>query len=245
MLSIVTPVLNGAEFIEKNIRSIAALNIPYEHIIVDGGSTDGTIDIIKKFNNVKLLNQKQANGMYGAIQQGFGEAKGDIFAYLNADDTYVLAGIEHLYRQMKKNESDIAYGDTDFHWKISNSYEKIYGRAFGKFFLQNGIIPFCQSSAIFSKKMYLKVGGFRPDIFRICGDLDFFQRISFLKESKIEYVPTKVSIFFKYDESLGNSNNELYYKEKLKLENQHYNNIFNQVFFKFMNFYSRYFTKHF
>ena len=58
MLSIITPVLNGEKFIEKNIISIQELSIPFEHIIVDGGSTDGTIDILKKFKHISVVNQK-------------------------------------------------------------------------------------------------------------------------------------------------------------------------------------------
>ncbi|RZK01608.1 MAG: glycosyltransferase, partial [Flavobacterium sp.] len=227
MLSIVTPVLNGAQFIENNIRSVASLKVPYEHIIVDGGSTDGTIGIVKKYNNVTFLSQTNKDGMYGAINQGFNQAKGNIFAYLNADDTYVASGIERLYNTITEKNADIAYGDTDFHWKITDSYEKIYGRPLGKFFLQRGIIPFCQSSSVFSKRAFNAAGGFRAEMFRICGDLDFFQRISYFESSKILYVPVKVSVFFKYDGSLGNSNNELYIKEKLKIRNQDYKKYIN------------------
>ena len=58
MLSIITPVLNGEKFIEKNIISIQELSIPFEHIIVDGGSTDGTIDILKNLNILAWLIKK-------------------------------------------------------------------------------------------------------------------------------------------------------------------------------------------
>jgi glycosyltransferase involved in cell wall biosynthesis len=57
LLSIITPVLNGVNYIEKNILSILQLKIKYEHIIIDGGSIDGTIDIIKKYEHVKLFTQ--------------------------------------------------------------------------------------------------------------------------------------------------------------------------------------------
>ena len=70
MLSIITPVLNGEKFIEKNIISIQELSIPFEHIIVDAGSTDGTIDILKKFKHISVVNQKRLTGMYGAIDLG-------------------------------------------------------------------------------------------------------------------------------------------------------------------------------
>ena len=70
MISIITPVLNGEAFIEKNILSISQLKLPYEHIIVDGGSTDNTINIVKKYSYIKLINQETNNGMYDAIRKG-------------------------------------------------------------------------------------------------------------------------------------------------------------------------------
>jgi len=71
MLSIVTPVLNGIKFIQNNIESIQKLSINYEHIIVDGGSTDGTVELVSKYPHIKLLHQNDKTGMYGAIHQGF------------------------------------------------------------------------------------------------------------------------------------------------------------------------------
>ena len=63
MLSIITPVYNGSVFIEQTIKSILKLNIEYEHIIVDGGSTDGTLDVVKKYSHIKLIHQTDDEGM--------------------------------------------------------------------------------------------------------------------------------------------------------------------------------------
>ena len=86
MISIITPVLNGEAFIEKNILSISQLKLPYEHIIVDGGSTDNTVGIIRKYNHIKLINQEANNGMYDAIRIGFESSKYDYITYVNCDD---------------------------------------------------------------------------------------------------------------------------------------------------------------
>ena len=67
MISIVTPVLNGEKYIKYNIESIKKLTIPYEHIVVDGGSTDQTLNIVKKYSNIQILHQRENSGMYGAI----------------------------------------------------------------------------------------------------------------------------------------------------------------------------------
>ena len=86
MVSIITPVLNGERFIEKNILSIQSLTVPFEHIIVDGGSTDKTLQIISKFPHVKVIHQTKKNGLYGAIHLGYENAKFDYLAWVNCDD---------------------------------------------------------------------------------------------------------------------------------------------------------------
>lgn len=90
-ISIVTPVFNAEKYIERNIRSVMNQNYTnYEHIVVDGGSTDNTLDVAGKYKDrypMVLISEKD-NGMYDAICKGFNIATGNIFAWLNADDTY-------------------------------------------------------------------------------------------------------------------------------------------------------------
>lgn len=91
-ISIVTPVYNCKEYIINCIESIKTQSYKnFEHIIVDGGSTDGTLDIIKKYENQYPMRwiSEADNGMYDAINKGFDMATGDIFAWLNADDQYM------------------------------------------------------------------------------------------------------------------------------------------------------------
>lgn len=89
--SIITPVYNGAAFLEECILSVKnQLYRNYEHIIVDGGSTDGTLDILRKYEGtypMRWISEKD-NGMYDAICKGFRMADGDYCAWLNSDDIY-------------------------------------------------------------------------------------------------------------------------------------------------------------
>ncbi|GLR18863.1 glycosyltransferase [Portibacter lacus] len=202
MLSIITPVLNGAKFIEKNISSIQSLDIPHEHIIVDGGSDDGTLDIVDKFPHLILLKQKEKSGMYGAIHEGILETKGDFLSYVNADDTIEKNGFQAMYKEITSLGNDLVYSDAEFHFIETNKYKYIKGHRFAIFFLRKGIMPFVQPSSIYSKNIYNKVGGLRFDKFKLFGDLDLFQRIT-QHSKKVSYVPQKSAVFMMREDSLA------------------------------------------
>lgn len=89
-ISIITPVLNRVQFIEDTILSVISQNYPeLEYIIIDGGSTDGTLEIIKKYENYLAYWISEADqGMYYAIRKGFERSTGQIMAWLNSDDKY-------------------------------------------------------------------------------------------------------------------------------------------------------------
>jgi glycosyltransferase involved in cell wall biosynthesis len=88
LISIVTPCLNRAEFIREAIESVINQDYPYfEHIIIDGGSTDGTLDILKEYPHLKVISEPD-NGVYDAINKGIRLAKGEIIGHLNSDDFY-------------------------------------------------------------------------------------------------------------------------------------------------------------
>lgn len=104
MISVITPTYNSGAYLEKCIQSIVNQEFDdYEHIIVDGGSTDNTLAIIKKYEslyNIKWISEKD-NGMYDAISKGFKMAKGDILCWLNSDDIYMpwtLKVVEHVFQ---------------------------------------------------------------------------------------------------------------------------------------------------
>ncbi|MBD0389275.1 MAG: glycosyltransferase, partial [Nostoc sp. C3-bin3] len=89
-ISLVTPCLNQAQFLEATIQSVLSQNYPnIEYIIIDGGSTDGSLEIIKKYESqVHFWCSEPDGGQYDAINKGFAHSTGEIMAWLNSDDMY-------------------------------------------------------------------------------------------------------------------------------------------------------------
>ncbi|MCK4664382.1 MAG: glycosyltransferase [Bacteroidales bacterium] len=87
-ISIITPTFNAEKYLEDTIKSVQMQEYTnVEHIVVDGGSTDSTIEILKKYSHLKWVSEKD-NGQSDAMNKGFALSSGDIIGYLNADDYY-------------------------------------------------------------------------------------------------------------------------------------------------------------
>ena len=87
-ISILTPSFNSAQYIERAIKSVMDQNYDdWEHIVVDGGSNDGTVEILKKYTHIKWISEPD-RGQSDAMNKAFAMSRGDIIGYLNADDTY-------------------------------------------------------------------------------------------------------------------------------------------------------------
>lgn len=117
LVSIVTPSYNQGKFIEYSILSVKNQSYPnIEHIIIDGGSTDDTIDVIKKFEGEYNLHwiSEIDRGQSDAINKGFKMAKGEIIGWINSDDAYLSRStISEVVKFFNNNpEAKIVYGDT-------------------------------------------------------------------------------------------------------------------------------------
>jgi len=114
LVSIVTPVLNAVSTLEITLSSVAAQTYSnVEHIVIDGGSTDGTIDVLRRFRSgvpLRWLSEADS-GMYAAINKGLSLAQGEVLAYLNSDDLYMPWSVERAVSALLSEESDLAFGD--------------------------------------------------------------------------------------------------------------------------------------
>jgi hypothetical protein len=132
LVSVITPVLNRADTMRVCLGSVASQSYPHvEHIVVDGGSTDGTVDVIRACASDRLRwISEPDHGMYDAINKGMAIANGEILAYLNSDDLYlpwtVSVAVEHL-----NSSTDLVFGDLgvvhrEEHGKLDGFYVQFY-----------------------------------------------------------------------------------------------------------------------
>jgi glycosyltransferase involved in cell wall biosynthesis len=114
LVSVVTPTLNQGRFIEATIRSIRAQGYDrFEHIVVDGGSTDGSADIIERYaDQLTSWTSEPDAGQADALNKGFARAKGDLIGWLNSDDTLLPGTISTVVERFERDrELLLVYGD--------------------------------------------------------------------------------------------------------------------------------------
>lgn len=113
LVSIVTPCLNAARFLEETIASVLAQDYPnIEYLVMDGGSTDGTLDILRRYEDRLRWVSAPDGGQADAINRGFAATSGDIFAFLNADDTYLPGAVTAAVDAFARDPgAAVAYGE--------------------------------------------------------------------------------------------------------------------------------------
>ena len=193
MISVITVCLNSSETIRLTLKSVLDQNIDnYEHIVIDGGSHDETLEIVNEYarDNLILVNEKD-DGIYDAINKGIQLAKGDIIAILNSDDLYidnnVLNDISSMFQSNPK--SDCILSEVIF-YKEPNVHKVIrhYGISlFRPNLLRIGLMP-PHPGSFFRKDIYTKYGLYNKR-YKICGDFDFFVRV--LLKNKINFIKLK------------------------------------------------------
>jgi glycosyltransferase involved in cell wall biosynthesis len=111
LVSVVTPSYNQARYVREAIDSVRAQTWPQvEHIVVDGGSNDGTVDILAEYDGLRWVSEPD-RGQSHALNKGFALATGDVFGWLNADDAYEPNAIEEAVAALEDSGAGLVYAD--------------------------------------------------------------------------------------------------------------------------------------
>jgi glycosyltransferase involved in cell wall biosynthesis len=185
LISIVTPSFNQALFIEEALESVRLQNNEHcEHLVIDGMSTDGTVDLLR--NRVKnkddwnmFLISERDSGQSEALNKGFRWAKGEIIGWLNSDDRYRVGCFEHIIQAFEDNpEVDIFYGD---YLMVDETGEVLEIRReieFSAFILLYHRILYIPTTATFFRRRVFEEGNWLNEKLQYAMDLEFFIRLS-------------------------------------------------------------------
>jgi len=233
-ISIITPSYNQGAFIEQTINSVINQNYPnLEYIIIDGGSTDNSVDIIKKHEKyLTYWVSEKDGGQCEAINKGFQLATGEIVTWLNSDDYYLENTLQVVADEYKRNKgADIYFGDSIdinenglFLKYCTNSWFSYKALKVGLLITQ---------PAIFFKRALLLNKGFLNENYHYCMDYELFLR--FGKEVKFKYIKKPLAIFRWH--SLGKSSkNYFLFNEELIYIQKQYKLHLSSIYDKYLKF---------
>ena len=180
LVSIVTPSYNQAPFLEQTIRSILEQNYPaIEYIIVDGGSTDGSREIIERYSaRLAWWVSEKDQGQTDALNKGFARASGEILAWLNSDDTYLPYAVSEAVGFLQNHpQTGMVYGDANLIDAQNQIIGKFPAAQTDYRRLRRGYVHIPQQSAFFRASLWRQVGPLDPT-FYFAMDYDLWVRLA-------------------------------------------------------------------
>lgn len=211
LISIVTPSYNQAQFIRATIDSVLSQDYPnLEYFVIDGGSTDGTVKILKSYGKkIKWVSEKD-DGQADAINKGLRMAKGEVLAYLNSDDVYAPGALLKVGQYCAKTKADWITGDclvideqgnpNPGGWLV-RGYKRFLMSLYSPttLMIADSMLP--QPSTFWSRKAYEKVGEFNPKYHYVM-DYDYWLRLA------KHYRPHDLKVVLSYFRAQDNSKSE-------------------------------------
>jgi len=203
-ISVVTPSFNQGHFLEETIRSVLDQGYPnLEYIVIDGGSTDRSVDIIRKHEkSIAYWVSEKDQGPADAIGKGFRKASGSILAWLNSDDVYQPGSLDKIAKAFQEDQqSDVIYGN--LYWVDSNG-EKVAEKRqtpFSKLGYLYGGADLQQPATFWRRSLFERSGGLDPS-FRAAFDTDLFYRF-IEKGARFKYIDAFLASFRIHSEQIS------------------------------------------
>lgn len=223
LVSIVTPSYNQGEFIEETIRSVIGQDYPrIEHIVMDGGSTDNTVAVLRKYENWLTWTSGRDNGQTDALNKGFRKAKGEVLAWLNSDDIYYPGAVSKAVAAFRANPgAKLVYGRGDYidtKGRKTGEYPTL-PFDFGELAESNYI---CQPSAFFTAEALREAGKLDEGLDYVM-DYDLWVRVC--RSSEAVYLPETLAALRIHPASKTTAQSVATYEEMLRTAKKHFGRV--------------------
>ena len=213
-ITIVTPSFNQGQFIEENILSVLKQNYPnFEHIIVDGDSTDNTRNILTKYPHLKWISEKD-EGQADAINKGFAIASGDIIGWINSDDYYEDGVFNDIVQEFNDHSVKWIIGNLTMQFDIINKRLKKQSPQIDYYNLIRKPDILRQQATFFRKDFLISAGPLNKKLHYVM-DYELWVRLS--KKSKPKMVNKYWAVFRFHEEQKTSSKNVV--KQIIELDN--------------------------
>lgn len=178
-ISVITVCFNAVDTIADTLESVATqTHTDIEHIVVDGASADGTLDVVKRYKHVFKVISEPDQGIYDAMNKGLRLASGEVIGLLNADDVYADDQVlERVAANMRRDGLDALFGDAEFvsPGRADRPVRRYRSERFSPGRIAWGWMP-AHPTLFLRRQVYERFGLFRTD-YRIAGDFELVARI--------------------------------------------------------------------
>ena len=221
-ISVVTPSYNQADFLEQTLRSvIGQRDLIHEYFVLDGGSDDGSVQIIKRYaDHIDDWVSAPDNGQCDAIHQGFSKCTGDVLYWINSDDILLPGALQHVHEAFDAQpDLDVVTGYSvaiDADDRILRVRRRVHD---SPWWGRLGYLRITQPTCFFRRELYESVGGLDLDL-HCCLDTDLWYKM-YTKNSRWGGVDEYLAAFRLHDQAKGSALLDQYEVERAIMKRRH------------------------
>jgi glycosyltransferase involved in cell wall biosynthesis len=221
-VTVVTPSFNQERYIEETLRSVLLQGYPaLEHVVIDGGSTDGSVDIVRRYGDwLARWVSEPDDGQSDALNKGFAGSRGEVMAWLNSDDLYLPGAIRRAVETLAtRPRAGLVYGTCHILDSADLLVRPASPRPFRRADILRGALTIPQPSAFWTRSAWERVGPIRRD-YHYCMDLDLWMSIA--EQFDVIYVPEVWACFREHEASKTGGGRRPFEDEEVLVRRAHH-----------------------